>query len=832
MSDKEIIAAATLLHDIKTFWQRSGSTVPLNAELAKSNSNNSNQDLLAIWHGELTEPLAKIVADAHQLVTGLYDGHLAKNSAKDRALNNYLPAITTSIAIDPKDKIKNSNWYYKLKALALNKDIFPEELKDGIKDDDWGTYQELWQAFIGEHQLLPQGSIRAYLDSLTYLLHKYTWAIPVEVSAKYADISFYDHSRISAAIAVCLYHLQQHLQQANKEHAADQKVTSDQEEFLFIEGDISGIQKFIYNPTFNGQELYDGMARRLRGRSFYLNLLLKTITDFINEKLDLCGVNIIWATGGHFLIIAPNTEAVGEALRDAQKTVEKWLWQEFRGALGIIIATETSTADQLKNFSQTLKQLSQKLKSSKLQQWQAALHFKLTDEVDTIWQDGFTLNMQRGVCKDTGNDMSEAELTISDKCQFDKDQPDAEIPARSPQSIHFDHIGRMLLNARTMQLVRKADWQHNGKGKVFYRPTSPNNAEPFNNNVDHLVIKFPAFERCWVLSTSQEPLPHSDLCLSIANKDNEQINFLLSSKEQNIARGFELMVTSAKVDDNGDLVGFNELAEAAKGTNFLGVLRMDVDDLGFIFSSGLLEDERSISKIANLSRTIELFFAGYLNKLVSNSKYENLYTTYAGGDDLFIIGAWNEVLALSAEIRSAFKNYCADNRDLHISAGISLCKGKYPIGRAAIDAEKLLNEIAKSAPRNIEGDTDKDALAFLEQKISWQMWHEVHALAEEIRVALENKKLARRFIYNLLALYRQHIDPQRDLKLKHSKEDLRWLAKFKYSLVRNVSDKNLTVKLLEKIPAYKDYLPILAGYVSLITRSNQKDKPENTTTLN
>lgn len=47
---------------------------------------------------------------------------------------------------------------------------------------------------------------------------------------------------------------------------------------------------------------------------------------------------------------------------------------------------------------------------------------------------------------------------------------------------------------------------------------------------------------------------------------------------------------------------------------------MDVDNLGNIFSKGL--NKISISRIATLSRMLDLFFSGYLN-IITKEKSEN-----------------------------------------------------------------------------------------------------------------------------------------------------------------------------------------------------------------
>lgn len=213
---------------------------------------------------------------------------------------------------------------------------------------------------------------------------------------------------------------------------------------------------------------------------------------------------------------------------------------------------------------------------------------------------------------------------------------------------------------------------------------------------------------------------------------------------------------------------------------------------------------------------LDMFFTGYLNTLVAG---KNLYTTYAGGDDLFIVGAWNEVVELAETINERFVEYCAHNPAMHISGGIALCKGKYPIGHAAEEAGELLDEKAKK----VDG---KNAIAFMGQGISWENWKAISKISNKLIKGLEEGKVSRGFIYNLMALHRQYIEPDFENEEK-TKASLLLIPKFLYSLVRNVSDKNLCCdlqKMINKERAY--YLSMIAGYAALRTRETKQENLE------
>ena len=93
-----------------------------------------------------------------------------------------------------------------------------------------------------------------------------------------------------------------------------------------------------------------------------------------------------------------------------------------------------------------------------------------------------------------------------------------------------------------------------------------------------------------------------------------------------------------------------------KGFEALGILKADVDNLGTIFSFGI--KNKTISKVASLSRQLNYFFSLYLPYLLKNNKkYKNIYTVFAGGDDLFLIGPWNIIIDFSKELNEEFRLY-------------------------------------------------------------------------------------------------------------------------------------------------------------------------------
>ena len=738
------------------------------------------------------------------------------SSELEKHFTPHLPVITNSIKDDHKNTDKNTTlinldkYFYPLVALELSEKIFPKEINSNWSED----FKKLLEDFWNEHKLLPTSNLNIYLASFVYLIHKYFWCLSaISNNNKYLGFSLYEQCRISAALAACFYEL------------ANGEVRSKEKDLLIIEGDISGIQKFIYNPAFNGQELQDGIARRLRGRSFYLNLLLKTLTDYLIGELKLYNFNALWATGGHFLIIAPNTQTAKKQLDNARENIQKWLWKEFRGALGLIMTDVEVASSELKDFSEVRKEISDKSAKLKLQQFTIPLSF-VDNKPDEAWQDPWVLRMQDNICRDTGRDMSEEEVKISEICQSSW-QEDKEISPRSRQSLQFDRIGQVLIKAKSLQLCRVDKWNIADRKNLTIPKTAQEAKWSFSSR--QWLIEFADLNRCWLLTDEMQPKVDAELFLQIANHKNLKIKFL--SSNQDIVQGFEFLADAvATKEEDNNLVDFHELAERADGAKFLGVLRMDVDSLGYLFAKGFPKEDKSIAKIANLSRMLDMFFTGYLNTLVAG---KNLYTTYAGGDDLFIVGAWNEVVELAETINERFVEYCAHNPAMHISGGIALCKGKYPIGRAAEKAGELLDGKAKKVEWKDKNGKKQfaNALGFMGQGVLWEDWKSLNksensqkpSVVETVKL-LTDDSVSANFIYNLLALHRQHVKSSSD-KIN---TDLILFPKFIYSLVRNIKDHKLRYDIQETIGKQWKYVPVIASYTALKRRktSEQIDQKE------
>ncbi len=106
---------------------------------------------------------------------------------------------------------------------------------------------------------------------------------------------------------------------------------------LFVGGDLSGIQKFIYNITSKRAMV------SLKGRSQYLKELTDEICNNILNIKDLQNSSMkremmeIYCSGGKFYLQVPDTPDVRTAIEKIRQDTEKKLWEEHKGQLSINI---------------------------------------------------------------------------------------------------------------------------------------------------------------------------------------------------------------------------------------------------------------------------------------------------------------------------------------------------------------------------------------------------------------------------------------------------------------------------------------------------------------
>lgn len=226
--------------------------------------------------------------------------------------------------------------------------------------------------------------------------------------------------------------------------------------------------------------------------------------------------------------------------------------------------------------------------------------------------------------------------------------------------------------------------------------------------------------------------------------------------------------------DNLEIVDFNTLARNSIGAEAIAVLKADVDGMGvFIKNSNITH---SFDNFDLFSKTLDSFFSIHIPRIMKE-KFPHTYIIFAGGDDLLLIGAWNEVLELSRFIESEFKKFIKNN-GLSISFGIALAKSSTSISYLSNISEELLDR-SKKFERN---QKVKDAITMFGETARWSDYKEVFKIINNELEKLSMTDVTMAFLYRLLEVCNMRKNITKDIR------NALWRSKLVYSLNRNLPD--------------------------------------------
>lgn len=224
----------------------------------------------------------------------------------------------------------------------------------------------------------------------------------------------------------------------------------------------------------------------------------------------------------------------------------------------------------------------------------------------------------------------------------------------------------------------------------------------------------------------------------------------------------------------------NSCKDSDTGIKALGILKADVDSMGnFIKQSDITENFINFDEF---SKGLDAFFSLYVPQLLREN-YRDIYTVFAGGDDLFLIGAWDEVLAFARVIRDVFMEYV--NKKLSISFGIAIAKPSTPVSYLANHTEELL-EASK------EIDEGKDALTIWNETVKWNSYTKTFTELTGVFQGYHNLETVT--IYRFLEFCKMSKNINKDIK------NSIWKSKLNYLFSRNMNiekDKRL-MEVLDK----------------------------------
>jgi CRISPR-associated protein Csm1 len=190
-------------------------------------------------------------------------------------------------------------------------------------------------------------------------------------------------------------------------------------------------------------------------------------------------------------------------------------------------------------------------------------------------------------------------------------------------------------------------------------------------------------------------------------------------------------------------------------------------------------------------------------------QYRNIYTIFAGGDDLFLVGAWDEIMQFSRVIQERFKEYINYNKTkLSISFGISIAKPSTPISYMAGYTEELLE-----ASKELDG---KDGISIWDESVKWERYLKTYTELDKIFHNYQDLETAT--VYRFLELCNMSKNITKDIK------NSIWKSKLNYLFSRNMNidkDKELLMVLDKHISQYPSETKI---YLSEFVYKRRKDE--------
>lgn len=606
--------------------------------------------------------------------------------------------------------------------------------RDIVMGESRAPLESIFQSLQGEGGLPYQLAEAQDKVEISILLNKLQGCSAVEIwknlerdlihysanlEAPFSDISYIDHHKLCASLVSCLY---LHDLEGNKEEAP----------FLMVAGEFTGIQDFIYS-------IISKMAMKsLRGRSFYLEILIEHIMDELLFSLGLNRLQVLYAGGSQFYLLLPNTSNVLQRLENCKTFVNDYLLHHVGTQVYFQLSHTACTAEELGNgLSKTKKdsneignifrRISQTSAKGKLQRYQNK-QLQILFDMDSAHNVLLSESKECIICKKS---VSDKELLCNAKELL---QENMEI-CNSCKT--FIELGKQI-----------AQW---------YR----------RNDV--------------VLAVCKET--EGDFTLTLPGMDGEERYLQVLTKEELIRykkSGKVLRYYALRLDDETDplcqnilignyninyqtgegLVEFQDLVERARGIRRLAILRADIDNLGQLFQSGFQNPKEkepyrglSLAKSVVLSRKLSYFFKYEINHILEKGCMEgesiarcasitkdassprDVVLVYAGGDDVFAVGTWNDIIEFGVDLQSAFQRYTEGK--ITISAGIGMFEHSYPVHHMATetgDLESFSKKYVHSTGRQ------KNAVALF-GKMPEEALQQVYAW-EELRDAVLGEKYA------------------------------------------------------------------------------------------
>ncbi len=664
------IATAGLLHDIGKFWQRTGEPRPLGHDEAEHFANTYAHTL---WTGQflerhLEDAEATSWARMHHhpdsreayllsLADWLSSGERMEDAAQatDKPQAARLLNLLGRIAPDKAEGAQRDTYF----PLAMHGDFdhFFPELGARCGEAD---YAALWKDFVAAVAAFPGRPLphRTWLALMRRYTSRVPAATPTRVGAYVPDISLFDHCRTVAALAACFLADDMSEARASELRTAITMRNPDlpvlQEPICtLVCGDLSGIQNFLYTIVSSKA------AKTLKGRSFALQLIADACAAEVCREAGVPETCIIYNGGGRFYALLPLGANVDQTAHRLSRLLHRHVGADLTVQVGGI---EVGAADfRPERFSTQWAEAAKAAARAK----QRKLTHIAREDYNAVF--GFQdTGGQAAKCPVCGREVeggNGADGELCDPCN------------------HYVDLGQRIATAKWLAWRAPTD-----------RPTG------LNRFFAELGFEVSLERELRNLDFSPTAL------MQLGDFDPEALHELPRTATAP-SYGHRFAARSWALGNEGGIKTFEELAKESTGANKLGVFRADVDNLGALFATGLGE-RASLSRVATLSALLKDFFEGYLDHVVETEYHGEVGVLYAGGDDLFVVGAWNRVIDFALDLRERFDDFSGLNPNFTFSGGVAMVDDHLPLRHAA----DLAHQYEEAAKQYVRKGREKNAI--------------------------------------------------------------------------------------------------------------------------
>lgn len=694
---------ASLLHDIGKLSPEEGSVQEKTMKILKNHPSALPEE--AFFPSSASpDSLGHLVQFGKKVASMMDDRGLEGSNKKPYSLYSIFNLLNKN----------NQSHHYATIDLGSRQIPYPVETDSPYPKEYYQTALENLQHILAETQETP-----AFLGKLLDALETNLSFIPSQtITNEVADISLYDHVKITAAAATALYHYAQaqHITHYEEAFFKNQEDYFGKQIFLLCSMDISGIQSFIYTIATSKA------LKNLRSRSFYLELVMEHIVDELLSRLSLSRSNLLYCGGGHAYLLLANTEKGKEIAKTFQTDCNKWFLDQFSTALYLACDTIPCSAYDLQN--------------------------KEEGSYESLFRDLSSKLSQQKSARYTGD-----ELRFLNASQEENPERECSV-CRCTQPLNPEE------KCRICQELENFSTDIQSKGYFAVLSQEQGLPLPFGYVLEamdlktlELAVKTPQYLRSYCKNETESPYS-----------------------------------TKIWVGDyqHPDCQTLEDLSNHSTGTPKLAVLRGDIDNLGQAFTSGFQRDKKeeyiiSLSRTATLSRKLSIFFKSHINQILNSSDFSlsgkekgqprAVSIVYSGGDDVFFVGAWDEVIGAAVDLQAALHKFTQGT--LTLSAGLGFYPHAYPLKMMARETGEL-EECSKSYNHQDYGTKNAITLFDEEHCYNWTEFTK-EVIGEKYQAIYdffqENPQHGTAFLYKLVGF------------MRNTKDKIN-LARFAYLLAR------------------------------------------------